>query len=87
MIMLHTLSPVDCCSFSSNAHIVRASINFSLLRTQVAPLFGQGMVGTISVGFGVTNVISSVVLGRLTDAWGWTLPLGIGVLAQVCLCL
>jgi uncharacterized integral membrane protein len=49
----------------------------------VKPIFGDGMVGTISVGFGVTNVISSVVLGRLTDWCGWTLPLGIGILAQV----
>eukprot|EP00038_Savillea_parva_P011854 m.200574 g.200574 ORF g.200574 m.200574 type:complete len:585 (+) comp21102_c0_seq1:56-1810(+) len=48
----------------------------------VSPVFGDGMVGTISVGFGVTNVVSSVLLGRLTDSVGWPVPLGIGIFMQ-----
>lgn len=49
----------------------------------MAPVFGDGMVGTISVGFGVTNVVASLTLGRLTDSFGWPGPLAVGLVAQV----
>jgi hypothetical protein len=49
----------------------------------VSPVFGDGMVGTISIGFGVTNMVASLLLGRLTDSWGWPGPLAAGLVAHV----
>lgn len=50
----------------------------------VAPTFGDAMVGTISIGFGVTNAVCSPFLGKLADMSGWPAPMALGLGFHVC---
>lgn len=50
----------------------------------VAPTFGDAMVGTISIGFGVTNALCSPLLGKLADMTGWPAPMALGLGFHAC---
>jgi hypothetical protein len=41
-------------------------------------------VGTISIGFGVTNAVCSPLLGKLVDMAGWPAPMAIGLGFHAC---